>query len=77
MLDVAQKDARLAAMRDAANDELFLADLNTTRKILNTPISTSSLHERRTLERGRANLDPIVGSEQGMTRPVLVITSRP
>jgi hypothetical protein len=30
MLDVAQKDARLAAMREAANDELFLADLNTT-----------------------------------------------
>jgi hypothetical protein len=28
--EIAQKNERLAAMRDAASDELFLADLTTT-----------------------------------------------
>lgn len=71
----ARQDERLEVMRAAAGDDLFLADL--TGHDGRFPARRRRRAARMSIERWsvwRANLDPVVGSEQGLTRPVLVIS---
>jgi mRNA interferase MazF len=61
-------------MQEAMKDDLFVADL---REVMEDFSHVDAEETPMTLERWSvwlANLDPVVGSEQGRTRPVLVLS---
>jgi mRNA interferase MazF len=71
----ADRQARLQLMHEAVNDELFLADLNAAMEdFKNCGARCTSAMNFSRWSIWQASLDPVIGSEQGKSRPVLVIS---